>query len=1317
MLRTGYRGLSAKRGHRSGRAPPLYKRRSTVPISDRGKKWNIRSRTLPLFIVALLLTVNLMFPVDQIAVGEGRSSSPDYGIFDRISHLNDEQETRVDDEDVVKSVEDTLGWISTHEYDFEPTDTSSFNIERITYDEPLTKSPVIFDALSSHPIINNTEVLDWLLPAPLSDQGTFNYLVFTGVSGVDTWSLGSMVPRIGLFTDSSLDKWLYIDADGDPDTGDTGGYDLRARMTFARDILERDWEVTLFPPSLSFQNAGMRMEVEALDTTHGSSDLGGNIFFVKGISYEGRNYIWSMGYGLETFQDRLEVNILAKKWTAEPDTGIITQLLSGNINLRDMNFLDIMGPYTISYDFNTPPEGFDIFISVMRVQDQVLRDMAYLNLDLASDETHDTVIEQGRILLKVKDMGSQIDGIEWRAGVDGKDLSDTLDFTLRYAEFGEDLVDAQFSVPVLPTNLIINISAQERDGKNETIVDIITPEGIDMFILKESYYRNWTKGAPLGVPDVMELVIEDVPPSIHIQTTSSVPFETEDGSVSTITGSILDVFMGQTSSRFYRIGTILREIPRSVKDLPGNKGWTTVDCFGEKIGSVDYSYSNEKYIKGSGNLIGFYVQDNGDTAISLHVEDVSYYSTRFMDQNEMSIMIEDAPTIKIVALDGARISSLELVDPPSRIDIETSSTMITYRGTKGGVADDLGALRYRLREDDILFDVNIIDVPSDIRINKGGGLMDISIGGGSVGAVELFVSNSTSLPPLSMVERNFVSVRIENGSCAMGFRINRLKGLTYHNGSLPFINISTAAEANFYALVEDADSELHLRCVFKPLPAYTHINLNTILDRPEFAFPDLAGIQSITEYADMLFSLSTIAQDILSVVSGLSESLTNAVGTYSTDLSIKWDLAQEDRQMDLILEIEKKGKHDLPDPHWTHGIWIEQVGSGKDGSLKGRIFLQGMPARGEMDLSFSSETMSARFDLEGYSPDHDWMLIRTSGVQDRDISLYLTEFKKGMNLKADMNIVTNLSIGGRMIIDLEVDITDVAGEPIALGPMLGTLRQASPILSVRQMYLPRIPSSLRFNASLEDGIELDYTASQEIEYLYFKILKYMDGRWSQIYAVFGDIPLEFSISMTQNPSFSIQDPFPLQGLPELTLETSSSKLDMFISYDGSGVGQRGRYQVYGEDIGNTRTYLTGDQYIIDSDGISFLSIEMDRIPTMESFTITSMQILAEDLEHMKMSIDMLWGVYPIFRIDETRGGGLQVRLSGDIHQGGRDISPNIFLITLKKKTILGIPVVTGVSVTRDSTVVDLSSGDGNTVLPAPMLTFWYWSLGSIFGGG
>ncbi len=1317
MLRSGYRGISAKRGSGTIRAPPLYRRRSTTPISDRGKKWNMRSGTLPLFIVVLLLTVNLMFPVDQTVVGEDRSSSPDYGIFDRISRLIDEQETRVDDEEVVKSVETTLGGISTREYDFEPTDTSSFNIERITYDEPLTKSPVIFDALNSHPIINNTEVLDWLLPSPLSNQGTFNYLVFTDVDDNETWNLGSIVPRIGLFTDSALDKWLYIDVDADPDTGDPDGYDLRARMTFARDLLERDWDVTLIPPTISFQNAGLKMEVEALDTTNGSSDTGGSIYFVKGISYEGKNYLWSIGFGLETFQDRLEVKLLAKKWTAKPDTTIIAQLLSGSIDLQDMNFLEIMGPYTISYDFDTPPVGFDIYISVMRVQDRTLRDMAYLNLDLARDPSHERVIDHGRLILKVMDMGSQIDGIEWRAGPEGNDLSDTLSFTLRYAEFGDDLVDAQFSIPVLPTNLIINISAQERDGKNETIVDIVTPEGIDMFILKESYYRNWTKGAPLGVPDVMELIIEDVPPQVHIQTTSSVPFETEDGSVSTITGSILDVFMGQTSSRFYRIGTILREVPRSVKDLPGNKGWTTIDCFGEKIGSVDYSYSNDKYIKGSGNLIGFYVQDNGDTAISLHVEDVSHYSTRFMDRNEMSIMIEDAGAIKIVALDGSRISTLELVEPPSRIDIKTSSTMITYRGTNGGKADDLGALRYHLREDGILFDVNIIDIPSGITIEKGGGLVDISVDGGSVGAVELFVSNSTSLPPFSMVERNFVSVRIENGSCAMGFRINRLKALAYYNGSLPFINISTAAEANFYAIVEDADSELDLICVFKPLPANTHINLNTILDRPEFAFPDLAGIQSITEYADLLFSFSIIAQDILTVVSGLSESLTDAVGTYSTDLSIQWDLAHKDSHMDLIMEIEKRGDHDIPDPHWTHGIWIEQVGSGKEGSLKGRIFLQGMPAMGEIDLSFSSETMSARFDLEGYSPDHDWMLIRTSGVQDRDISLYLTELKKGMNLKADMHIVTNLSIGGRMIIDLGVDITDMAGEPITLGPMLSTLRKASPILSVRQMYLPRIPSSLRLNASLEDGIELDYTASREIEYLYFKILKYLDGRWSQIYAVFGDIPLEFSISMVQNPTFSIQDPFPLQGLPELTLGTSSSKLDMFISYDGSGVGQRGRYQIYGEDIGNTRTYYTGDEYVIDSDGISFLSIEMDRIPTMKSFTITSLQILAEDLEHMKMSIDMLWGVYPIFRIDDTRGGGLQVRLSGDIHQGGRDISPNIFLITLKKKTILGIPVATGVSITRDSTVVDLSSGDGNTVLPAPMITFWYWSLGSIFGGG
>jgi hypothetical protein len=548
----------------------------------------------------------------------------------------------------------------------------------------------------------------------------------------------------------------------------------------------------------------------------------------------------------------------------------------------------------------------------------------------------------------------------------------------------------------------------------------------------------------------------------------------------------------------------------------------------------------------------------------------------------------------------------------------------------------------------------------------------------------------------------------------VGLRLYGFRSFIYNNGTDGFIELDTVRENNFYAVIRDLDSGLDIEAAFVPLPSHTHIDTPSVIDAPEISIPNIVGIKDISEYSEILLSLSEIGKAPLLLASGISEGLTQTIGKYSTGFAMSWDLSEKGDTLDLMITIRKEGDFEIADAHWTHGIWIEQKGSGDDSSVNGNIYLDGMPTTGSVNLSFSQETIMAGIDFEGFSPQFDWILISTSGIQDRDITVYITGLREEMTIAMDMTITTNLSIGGYMVIDMDIELSDRNGNPINLGPTLATLRKASPILSIRQMYLPEVPADFDLSASIGDGITADYDASTSIEYLYFKITKFMDDMWSQVYAIFHDLPTSFSVDLQPTREFTVQKPFPLQGLPVIDLKTSDSKMDMFIEYDGTGFGQRGRYKIFIDNAGNTSTSYKGDDYVIDSDGIGFLSLELGRLPVLESFSLSSLSILGEDIEHLRLAARMGYGIYPVISIKEAEGGSFQIKVSGEANLGGRGMRPSIYFITFRTRSIIGLDLITGVSVNKDTSVVDLDRSDGGITLPAPLLTLWSYLLG---GGG
>jgi len=1269
-------------------------------------------------MVALLLLLTAV--VRPWPGGEGIRSgtdSADFGIFGSISELHEEQLSREDDPDVQEAVQGILGGVKTRDRTFGSSGTGDLAEEYLSIPEALTRSPVIFDALSSDPIVNNTSVLDWMLPPPLSDQGTLNYVILVKSGDRTVWKLGSIVPRIGLFVDSGLDKWLYVDVDGDPSTGGPDGSDIRARMTFAKDLLARDWEASLFPPTLKFNNAGVKLEVEAVEPVDGSAGVGGSIYFIKGISYSGKNYIWSVGLELKEFADRLSIRVEAREWRAEPKLDLIRQLISGgSIDLGKINILEILGPFTVSYEFETPPERMDVHISVMRLQDRQLQDKAYVHLMLKADAFHTVLMAKGEVVLGVSNMGSPVESIEWKANDEGKP-EDSIDLVMRYAEFSDDLVDAIIEISSLPGRLKIDLDyTQDSKGRNKTVMDLEAPGGIPYLKFLEVIYPGWGGSGNLSNWNATFVEVVDIPSPLHIETTASVPFDPEEDASPNL--NVFDTFMKQIAGRFYRLGEIFREIPRAVSQMPSRKGSTLLDCRGGYIGCVRYVSTSGSFLNSSGDMISFLDAGGAPPAISALIHGVEYYRGAFDDSgNDITIRLRSAGSLDIFAVSDDRTAALNIDGLPRQLRIVTRGDEIAYEGSSDGNPARIDSIRYRYRGGGLRFDVDIDDIPSSLSMIRSGDQMEVRSGSGHIGSISMFTSDSASRPPLEIPESNFVSMVSGEDGTSVGLRLNRFSSFVYNNGTGGFIELDTVQEADFHAIIRDEMQELEMLAVFAPLPSHTHIDLPSVIGTPEISIPDFMDVESINDYADILLSLDAIGRAPITMASSVAEGLVKAIGRYSTGFSLTWDLAEQGSNLDMVISFRKQGRDRVPESRWTHGIWIEQKGAGENSSVDGKIFLQGMPTRGSVNLSFSDRTIRASLDFSHYSPEFDWLLIRTTGVQDRDISVYIREVPSGIDLFLDLMIYTDLSIGGRLIIDMDVHIVDVRGEAADLGSMIATLTKSSPILSIRQMYLPTVPSDISLHADIENGVEADYSASRSIEYLYFKITKRLEGRWSQVYAIFHDLPLSFYVNMTPNNDFSIQEPFITQGLPSLDVRTSGEGMDLFIEYDGSGFGQRGKFQIYADALRNTNTRYEGSDYVIDSEGIGFFSLEIDRLPVMDQFTLSSMSLLGMDIRHIRIATTMVYGIYPQIFLVDTRGGSFQFKLRGDITLGENTYSPDIFFITLRTTDVMGVGLPTGLFINKDTSAIDMGGSGGAVVMPAPVLTVWYMGAEALFGGG
>jgi hypothetical protein len=96
---------------------------------------------------------------------------------------------------------------------------------------------------------------------------------------------------------------------------------------------------------------------------------------------------------------------------------------------------------------------------------------------------------------------------------------------------------------------------------------------------------------------------------------------------------------------------------------------------------------------------------------------------------------------------------------------------------------------------------------------------------------------------------------------------------------------------------------------------------------------------------------------------------------------------------------------------------------------------------------------------------------------------------------------------------------------------------------------------------------------------------------------------------------------------------------------------------------------------------------------------------------------MVYGVYPVFTLSEGEGGSVQVKVSGTIDFFGNEFSPSLFFISLRTRDLLGLDPISGLSIDKDTSALDMEDNTGEVIVPAPLFTFYYWALTQVAGGG
>ena len=509
-----------------------------------------------------------------------------------------------------------------------------------------------------------------------------------------------------------------------------------------------------------------------------------------------------------------------------------------------------------------------------------------------------------------------------------------------------------------------------------------------------------------------------------------------------------------------------------------------------------------------------------------------------------------------------------------------------------------------------------------------------------------------------------------------------------------FNNDSPAMEMLLIDVNNFANKSILMR--IDELPENFDMNASIFLDDPDYE--DAPIVCNITvESNKALGSIYALIEENITgnrlelAVPDLPEKMNLVV---SLDDNLEIDFSSSSAPSKVILAIDSGNTSDIK-TEWTHGITLKQTDAGD--SL--RLYLEGTVTSAKLKTEFG-EPDKINLELGDWSPKIPWISLDLDrGENETGIELFLDEI--GMNNNVEAFFQTGKSETRELDAIFDIHHTGGMGRSY-----LRTHNQTRP--SMNEVYFSKVPKDLHADIIVGKEIDIIYKADSQIDYIWVKTANRDYGKWRSAQAIVHDVPESFHMGINPNYEFDMDQAFIFQGFPDVFVTTSSPQIDILLKVDEGYTGGHSGTLMDIVNVGdNTTMRLEGINYIIDSpEGIEKAYIQVTNSPATPEFYLDYMVIYANDVNHVEIKPNQIFGLYPVFELVNADGGELSFAIGGELKLGPIKLKTSAVLMDLRVKSVGGHHILpTWLGVQKNGMDTELGENEKHYVLPEPGTSF------------
>jgi len=1267
--------------------------KTKVKVSKGAKRRRRRriKQVLALFIV--LLFIGNLIPLSASQVAPERPTSS-YGVEKELADLQSKRHSQKW-EDIVKS---------EAEGDLDAIDITKVDKPDVTIDEQIIlmgprppDDPDIYSIVETTTLPDRMTLIEYLISRPSS------YYIYTECNGVEQWSQGLLRPD-DMFL-QIWDTWVEIDVDNDPDTGDDNGNDIRAKLDIEllidRNNLLQYIEFPKFLPPTPAKlkvPGGLKLEVEKLSGDNATAHLPLDIVVVKSFSYTGNNFLWMVGFEWSDMPNHMKANLSASQITLQRPT-LDLNFDPTNPSLWDeSNIVNISGPYNITVDQDIRPPDLKITVAYAKVWLLSLEEQSWTEIRLEPASGLNRIPETFVIYLESPSFDKSFDLLEWTSTIPTR-------LGITFKEVKVNTTHAEILIEDMPSLLHIELNDLGGVGPDRaTNVYYMASDRISILDFSEfEYYEhsldNYTHS---------HAILTDIPTEFHLNGTFDIGGgdEPEPSNLAIgLVANFMDNTMLKISSKLARVARTLRTIPTNIINMPEKNGWASlVVTEGQYIGGLEFYVSSKSRIEAEGDYLAF----RNDTrelnlgsaplitsSLSGRLTDLGRITLDFRDGTVLALNVMDPRPFRIMFIDDANDARATL-----NIDEVPEFFFLSFQPNKIHISSNepVETLSYESQVGDQYFRLLLEGVPTDFKIDQQDGRMKLTVPTDQY--ITSFSIVVTDRDRMTILDDNYNHIYLDRTSTSYftSIALNMIRSLDMQTAAGGLVNADFAEEMDLYMSLTDTSLDIETKMLFKPFPSNFTIELPQGFTSSGIRLPNVLNVTSIFAFSPIILQMSQLADDIVTMTTELTSNIADQLGGIGTNTTIKLKSKVPTK---LIADMRQGPAEEVK---WLHGLNIK---IDKDrNAIRARIYLR-LPLEATIEMTSEGDLMDIHVNFVQFDPLWDFLDIRISGMEDKDISLYFDSLPlEPHDIDIDAVLDTNMTPGTGTVV---ADITITSDQD--LGPLYLHMRKIGDVTSLTTLYMSSVAKRLECHLDVSTKLDMKWSASSVTKNVYALVQKLVDGEWHDVTMTLNKVPTQLNI-VAGSPSGVTpdMDGTMLQGLPEISITGSTASLSLYIYMEGPAMGQPSTYEIHMRDVTDD-TFTVFDQsngiYKISSQGTGFIYMRIIDMPYQEKFQIREAEIYADEIYSVELKISEAFGMYPIIEVNNFDADSFQLRLKVKLYTFGKLREGNIIFVDISTRG--GLPrsgqfTKNGISVT---------GGEHHTIIAAPIATM----MATLLSGG